>query len=768
MSTINENNIISIDLSEIKAGTPGVKITDASTGKSYYLPALPETLVDVDEKLSGVWNGIKENTIQPGTPCVRIVKGDRAAIVPLLPFENAVIPPTPGFPEIIVPSLTSRTNKFWACGDNRRCELGLGYNSELKEYDRFKENTEPVWSYCYADGDRVFAITGDGEMYVLGSNGAGQLGLGDTTERVRLTPCKAITESEEIISWRKVVFAYNYPFALGLDSSGSVWYWGGFYANVPKSTKPVLVFSGDRIKDIAYDGSRCLSYNYEVYNITYKTHTGAYVTFEKAGISALKITANDYYLDKNHHIKKTGLPDGSISIKDNKEWLDIEYSKGSLFAIDTNYHLYAAGKNDCGQLGLGDTTDRTELTLVDSTHRWSSIATFGKTVVCIDEDGKAYTAGNNINLYGVNGGGEYYTSLTPVPEFEFYRINSSSSTSCVGISRSMQLLFMNVECVETTLGFWQEADGSMVYAIHPSISPLKFKRIIVGEYGTVALDELGRLYTWGYGCLAGLPEDDGLDYNYFKIPRRIGTMLAPVTESTYYINGCAWYDIGYGDSGTYAMIDERERFLYARGRKNNQYGIQLVDNQQRWKQVSCSHTSTVGALTEGGILYVWGDYYINQPDSNCPANDRRIVEGVTWKKIQATPYNGIIGINAADDKLYIVDKDLSTRKLYDNQWLYISVGIGCDKSYRVWKFSLSEDHIEMVDSGVVVLTALSSDGRTHFCSYGGSVTAWGKNDCGQLGLGDTTDRSQPTPLPFIMSVIPEGTILNHTVVVKGE
>jgi alpha-tubulin suppressor-like RCC1 family protein len=42
--------------------------------------------------------------------------------------------------------------------------------------------------------------------------------------------------------------------------------------------------------------------------------------------------------------------------------------------IDSNGHLYGCGNNDHGQLGLGDTTDRTTITLIDNTKIYTDAA----------------------------------------------------------------------------------------------------------------------------------------------------------------------------------------------------------------------------------------------------------------------------------------------------------------------------------------------------------------------------------------------------------
>ncbi|XP_049430285.1 probable E3 ubiquitin-protein ligase HERC3 [Epinephelus fuscoguttatus] len=51
---------------------------------------------------------------------------------------------------------------------------------------------------------------------------------------------------------------------------------------------------------------------------------------------------------------------------------------------------------------------------------------------------------------------------------------------------------------------------------------------------------------------------------------------------------------------------------------------------------------------------------------------------------------------------------------------------------------------------VMPLVQIAAGGEQSFAlSVSGGVFGWGRNDCGQLGLGDTTDRHTPTPVPCL-------------------
>lgn len=78
MSTINAENIININSSSLKAGTPMLKVN------GFYMPVLPESLLTVGGQISAIWKSVDESSILPGTPCVQV----EGKTIPLIPFED--------------------------------------------------------------------------------------------------------------------------------------------------------------------------------------------------------------------------------------------------------------------------------------------------------------------------------------------------------------------------------------------------------------------------------------------------------------------------------------------------------------------------------------------------------------------------------------------------------------------------------------------------------------------------------------------------------
>ncbi|XP_039989978.1 probable E3 ubiquitin-protein ligase HERC3 isoform X2 [Xiphias gladius] len=62
--------------------------------------------------------------------------------------------------------------------------------------------------------------------------------------------------------------------------------------------------------------------------------------------------------------------------------------------------------------------------------------------------------------------------------------------------------------------------------------------------------------------------------------------------------------------------------------------------------------------------------------------------------------------------------------------------------------AMSPQHLRSLS--VIPLVQIAAGGEQSFAlSVSGGVFGWGRNDCGQLGLGDTTDRKTPTPVHYL-------------------
>ena len=107
--------------------------------------------------------------------------------------------------------ILTKDGELWVVGRNEYGELGLG---DTTDRNVFQQVDIPKLKHIYANMYCVFAMTEDDEIYAWGENNYGQLGLGDTTNK--LLPTKLdITDVKEIYPyWQHNVLMKN---------DGSIW-----------------------------------------------------------------------------------------------------------------------------------------------------------------------------------------------------------------------------------------------------------------------------------------------------------------------------------------------------------------------------------------------------------------------------------------------------------------------------------------------------------------------------------------------------------------
>ncbi len=781
MSTISESNIITIDISSIKENTPGIKLTDSLNGKSYYLPVLPTTALKTDEALSAIWTGVDEKSILPGTPCVRVTKGDKSAIVPLLPLEGTVTPePGPDVPEIIVPEITPKQNSFYACGYNIGTTL-----TEMEDRN---------WKYIYSHYNSVYAIDADDNIFVGGDNFYCQLGFDDNYDRIRLQLLFQDSEYEPPV-FVKIVGRKGLPLLFAIDAEGNLWRWGSDsnYASVHPDYTPEIFIEGNFV-DITYDGYYILDADGNIYRFNFNQNASNVITgIEKIAEGALQISSLNgvlSYIDKEHHIP--GVPSDNV-------WIYIyggyepnaygsEYANGYLFAIDSNYHLYAIGNNDNGQLGTGNTDRLNNITLIDDTHRWSSVITVDQTTFAIDENGVGYTCGKNRRIFCTDVPTSY--TLTPFTGHTFRAVYPNPSGSVVGINTSMQLLSSNYFKIVENSEVLGEGGTSIYLA---DLSYRRFKKIFISD-SVLAIDSAGRLYfcgvSKGYHALFPesyvIPEDSGTtgyaDHSYTPNGfSRIATMIDPQISDHYFLFPFTVLDAAIvGDS--FAFIDYNNmlygesyiKVVGAMAAGYTLYGAGFIDNDHAWKQVTASGNGGVAALAEDGTLWVWGGEYKYIEDGFPVPSEyiHREVLGLKFKYITGGK-DSILAIGQ-DNKLYTItntkhpDSVSGSTTLWgatavlksDKAWRIVNGAIGIDTDGSVWTITDQINKVDFFDN-IQVKQMTSTPGNWHenniayyVLSEEGDLYTWGVNNgAGALGVGDNKGRTQPTKIASRVAII---------------
>ncbi|KAK8944779.1 Ultraviolet-B receptor UVR8 [Platanthera zijinensis] len=185
-------------------------------------------------------------------------------------------------------------------------------------------------------------------------------------------------------------------------------------------------------------------------------------------------------------------------------------------ALDVEGRCYTWGRNEKGQLGHGDTRQRSLPSIVQglSKHRIVNAATGKNHTVVITDDGQSFSFG--FNKYGQLGTG---SSKVEIEAFPVESLVSQATVTACGADFTVWLSSVEGSSIITAglpqygqLGHgtdneYNTKDSSVRLAYEPqprprSIASLSEKTIIkvaCGTNHTVAADSNGFVYTWGFG-----------------------------------------------------------------------------------------------------------------------------------------------------------------------------------------------------------------------------------------------------------------------------
>lgn len=338
-------------------------------------------------------------------------------------------------------------------------------------------------------------VTQNGVVYGWGANAHGQ--LGDNTVIVKSTPvvivggpatAKAITGSFRTTS---ILSRDGLLYATGRGSTGML----GDNTVVDKST-PVLVVGGHAEastrqapgwKKVSFCEGMVIEDHALALNYDGRIYSWGQNTFGQRGLSTTGSTR--------------AYP--SQTVQGGKKWKDVCAGGECSFAIDEDGNLYSWGRNDVGQLGLGDTTDRSSPVLVPGGLKWKLIGEqFGLT-----EDGSLYAWG--INFFGQIGDGTTVAKSSPVlvsslgAGTHFTKIGQAHTAgSGIGQARfAMEIAGGTIYCWGTnTQGLLGNNAITSLSVADAVVSLQSFVEIQAdgGQVGCVlAVSKDGQVYAWG-------------------------------------------------------------------------------------------------------------------------------------------------------------------------------------------------------------------------------------------------------------------------------
>ena len=267
-------------------------------------------------------------------------------------------------------------------------------------------------------------------------------------------------------------------------------------------------------------------------------------------------------------------------------------------AIKTTGAMYSWGKNEYGQLGLGDKTDRPAPTLVPGGKTWSKVSKANYHGHAIDTDGKLWGAGRN--QYGQVGsiavlGSSDITSFTQIGTGTNWASATGGNYFTVAIKTDGTMWGWGLndygQCgvgdkVNRTSGPVQIGSGNT------------WSKVNCGSAHCMAIKTDGTLWGWGLNWWGTLGDGTSTDQ---VSPVQIGSSAwSDVAAGVYYTLGIksdgtlwAW---GFNDNGQVGNNDPNYATVTTPTK---------ISTESGWLKVSTTYGSSM-ALKSGGAVFAWG------------------------------------------------------------------------------------------------------------------------------------------------------------------
>ena len=280
---------------------------------------------------------------------------------------------------------------LWAWGNGGSGRLGDG--TAVDKSSPIQIGSLTNWASVSAGNLHSLAVKTDGTLWAWGSNVQGELGDGTATGKSSPIQIGSLT------NWSKVSAGRN-SFSLAVKTNGTLWAWGynidGMLGDGTTTTRssPVQIGSLTNWASV----SACNAYSFGI-----KTD-GTLWAWGNNRQGQLGF-GNTYYYSSPGQV-------GSLT-----NWRSISrdlQGYNTVIAVKTNNTAWSWGRNQYGQMGIGDTTTYSSPVQIGSLTNWSVVECDGASAIGLKTDGTIWTWGYN-----------YYGQLGQSPD-NLYNIDRSS------------------------------------------------------------------------------------------------------------------------------------------------------------------------------------------------------------------------------------------------------------------------------------------------------------------------------------------------------
>jgi alpha-tubulin suppressor-like RCC1 family protein len=644
-------------------------------------------------------------------------------------------------------SVIQSNGTLWSCGYNGKGQLGL--NTTINYSSLVQVGALSSWTQVACGVQAAYVRQTMGTLFSCGYNNFGQLGLGDTTNRSSPTQVGAST------TWVSVSASQTSTaggaFGTAIQPNGTLWAWGN--------------------NSFGQLGTNTITLS----NISSPVQVGALSIWSSvaSGFSATVAIQSNGTLWSwgQNNFGQLGLSDTTnrsspVQVGALSNWVTVLSTGSSPLSIVSNGSLYAWGRNEFGQLGQNDTLTRSSPVQVLN-FAFTQLGVGVTNGYAIRNDGTFWSIGRG--AFGALGTGSTTDSSSLV------QVGSSSLWTRLSGTR------LGMLAIQTpgTLWVWGSnafgslglnTDGASNFSTPVQVGALSvWTQVAGGNDYSLAIQSNGTLWAWGLnnnGCL-GLNTTTGT----FSSPVQVGALTiwrsiaAGVSVSgLIQSNGTLWM-CGYNIAGELGVNTSTVRIS-----SPVQVGALSV-----WTRVSCGNRFTL-ALQSNGTLWAWGGNSNGRLGLNTSTNYSSPVQvGAlsVWTSIfssndcaVAVQSNGTLWTWGANTFGQLGLGDTTNRSSptqvgslgnwalpsgYSDNWVWASSSnllygwgrnIGGQLGQNSTSVLAASSPLQITATTFLTATKIASSYYSNYAIQSpGTLWAWGYNAIGQLGLGNTTDRS---------------------------
>ena len=299
----------------------------------------------------------------------------------------------------------------------------------------------------------------------------------------------------------------------------------------------------------------------------------------------------------------------------------------SAFATKSDGTLWTWGRNNNGDLGQNNLTDRSSPVQIPGT-TWPltdqhKMSFSGSTAAAIKTDGTLWTWGSNykggIGAPGV-GGDDKRSSPTQVPGTTWSKISTGTFSQCaIKTDGTMWTwgsnVYGNLGTNQHSTAF-PDYDGAQTYSSPVQIPGTSWSKIPqTCKSSRCAIRTDGTLWAWGYNGDGQLGQNEQGAYPGFG-----GLYSSPVQ-----IPGTTWNDVWTGAGGSLFIATKTDNTLWAWGYNGNGELGQNTQGDSRsspvqipgttWNKVSTGGNLVIASKTDG-TYWSWGSSYYGHAGNN--------------------------------------------------------------------------------------------------------------------------------------------------------